>query len=180
MSEQKLSAQLKNLSPVVQKAEEMGMKVGSAAEDARKLQEFRETLPGRDLDESLGPVSERSRERGMRGRLRTKVLSGAIALGAVAGGSAYVAGSTEEKPEPATAEYVVGTDPGIDTPWEMAQSIEAKVDNIKGNQDIRPIVDDIVEQANADGQPGLQVGERIQVPESADAHSGPGIQLSSK
>lgn len=86
---------------------------------------------------------------------------------------------TSYAPDQEAEPYVVGTDPGIDTPWEMASSIREKLNSTPGVEpigDIRPIVDDIVGQSDG----GLEVGEQIMVPKVADRHSDPGIQLSSK
>lgn len=72
-------------------------------------------------------------------------------------------------------EYIV--DHG-ETPFDIAKLVEANHDGVAGNEDIRPFVDDIVNQASKDGVPGLQAGERIQLIEAADVNPDVrGIQL---
>jgi hypothetical protein len=136
------------------------------------------------LVDSVRNVSERaadknthvSRRRQM--NIGRRVLAGAALSAATIGGEAVL--NNDEAPKPATAEYIV--QPG-DTAWNMAENIKEKINATPGQEDIgdiRPLVDNIMEQADDDGQPGLQPGEGIQLPEAADRHLDPGIQLSSK
>lgn len=169
-----------NLSPIVQEAVKMGYRPGTAAEESRKLDEFRNSLPGKELDAELRAVSDRSQRRGS--RWGTRVAAGAIATVSLLGVANKLNDSEAIKDEP-KATYVVGSDRDIDTPWEVAQSIQDKINATPSQEsigDIRPIVDDINEQSKLDGQPGLQIGEKIEVPAAADRSRDEGIQLSSK
>ena len=64
-------------------------------------------------------------------------------------------GDTAPRTEQATELYKV--EPG-DNPWDIAK------DTLGPENEIRPLVQDIVEQSDNDGQPGLQPGEVIELP----------------
>src|SRR5690606_10694258 len=123
-------------------------------------------------------IMRRSQERGNKRRkgMARRVAAGGLATVAVLGVNDKLSGTVPE--DVPTATYVVGTDPVIDSAWDMAGSIKQKINGTPGKEkigDIRPIVDDIMDQADDDGKPGLQIGEEIQVRADADWHENPGV-----
>ena len=67
-----------------------------------------------------------------------------------------------------------------DTAWDIEAKVDANVDGVPNNQEGRPLIDNITKQSEADGQPGLQPGETIQLPTEADRNLDPGVQLTTK
>jgi hypothetical protein len=82
---------VENLSPVVQEGINMGMKLGQAAKERNALQELRNSLPGRELDEVQ---STNSYNRAIQHTGRRKLgFAGRVAIGV--GLSAAVLGGTD-------------------------------------------------------------------------------------
>jgi hypothetical protein len=162
---------------------ERGMKPGEAASRQEELADIDramvvDPLSDKDID-LLRASGALSRGRGNKRRmpLRNKVAIGLTAATVAAGIANHVTDKESETgPEPAVAEYVV--QPG-DTAWGIAEQLDA-ADGVVGNEDIRPQVDDIMEQATQDGNPGLQPGEVIELPADKDRHMDEGFQLSPK
>lgn len=160
----------------------------------REIDEINGVTPaevGLDEERLAAIKSEGTKRRKQRARKTVAKL--ALATGAsigllTPGGSEAVndaAGAVKDKvesaigldnsPESNNATYTV--QPG-DTAWDIAQNVEANQDGVADNQDVRPIVDDISAQA---GEDGLQPGEEIQVPASADLRADiEGVQLRHK
>ena len=118
-------------------------------------------------------------------RRQTKFMRN-IALGIGATGIAAVSlisPNTDAQPkEPQTETAATSTvdytvQPG-DNEWDIAHKIQ---DNTGNHGEVRPLVDQLAQEARQDGQPGLQVGERIPVPTEADIYADiPGAQLDHK
>jgi len=108
------------------------------------------------------------------------------AVGAVAAAGALAAGGIGllnkiDNGVPTSGEKATYVVQEGDTADQLARQIEAAHDGVAGNEDVRPMIDDIMKQSNNDGQPGLQVGEKIEVPASADIYADiEGVQLTHK
>lgn len=111
-------------------------------------------------------------------KLAAVAVAGVTVVGGIGVGKKIIESTeSDKKAEQPTVPYIV--QPG-DTAWDIAKNVEANIDRVADNQDVRPFVDEIMEQARQDGNPGLQSGEVIQLPEAADRHLDPGYQDSSK
>lgn len=122
----------------------------------------------------LEPLA-RAPERGRPSRVRK-------AVGAVAAAGALFVGvvglsDRMSNGAPTSDETVTYTVQPGDTANKLGHQIEAGQDGIAENEDARPIIDDIIKQA---GNDGLQVGEQIQVPASADYDPSASVSLTHK
>lgn len=139
----------------------------------------------RRFDQAIADKADKRTKR-IRSIGRAAALSGAVLAGAF---GAEVLGSDSKPQTPTTAEADNPTNPQEsntvaytvqpgDTPWGIAKKVQL---NTSGTGDIRPLVDELQQQATADGHPGLQIGEKLEVPKEADIYADvPGAQLDHK
>lgn len=163
-------------SPIEQEARRMGYSTAFTEVERRKREnDLHEALnkAGQQYEASDALPAEASDSK--RISRKQKMLLGAVALGVSIAGIASK--ESPDKTKESTVPYIV--QPG-DTAWGLGKSLEANIDRIEGNEDVRVYVDYIKEQASKDGEPGLQIGEVIQIPEAADRHLDPGYQDSPK
>lgn len=74
-----------------------------------------------------------------------------------------------------TGEYTV--QPG-DNEWNIGDRVEANHDGVADNEEVRSFVDKVHAEAGKDGEPGVQIGEKLQLPVEADLEQGmDGVQL---
>lgn len=121
---------------------------GKRSADALVAAQRRQARVARSLDRNR--IEER--------RFGRRMIAGTAVAGLL-GAGAYVSGAFEkdsgsEVPERPAAETVVVVEPGA-TAWGIAEGVTG------GEGEIRNTVDSISEQANEDGNPGLQAGERL-------------------
>lgn len=124
------------------------------------------------------PVTPEDSKKAPNYTLRRKVAATIAAVGLLGAGAAAKTGfdtlNAPEKPV-VTDTYVVQEG---DTAWNIARQVETNQDGVRGNDEIRPLVDNISEQTKNDGAPRMMPGETIQLPANGDADpSTPGVQL---